>query len=475
MSVPRPLAPLSVEAAARPHGRFGGGAGPRLFLLAGAGVAWLIPALWNPTYFYALAIWDALLWLAFLVDWFSLPRASALQVKREWHSSLSIKVASEVSLAVTNPPNKSAIMSANKPNTGDLRISLMDELAPSPWHGLSWLNLIVPALATQSITRSVTQKFIPGERGDLAIGRVYLRYRSALNMAERWAVADLQQTVRVYPNFEHASKHSVYLARSRQIELQMRLMRLRGSGSDFESLREYREGDEIRNICWTATARRGKAVAKTFQVERSQAVWLVLDCGRLMRTRSEGYSKLDRSVDAALVLSQLALYSGDRVGLLAYGRALNQRVLPGRGAAQLRQLVEQLAIVRTEAPEADHIRAAAAVLSLQKQRGLVIWITDLAETAMTPEVIEAAGQLLPRHLVIFIVIAQPEVKRQAAVAPENPQQMYETVAAQELVFRRELLLGRLREHGALCLEVAPRELSAAVLNQYLSVKERNLV
>jgi len=467
MSVPRPLAPPSVEAAANPHGHFGGGAGPRFFLLAGAGLAWLIPALWNPTYFYALLIWDALLFLAFLIDWFSLPRASALVVKREWHSPLSIKVASEVSIAVTNPATKSV--------HGDLRISLMAELAPSPWHRLSWLDLVVPASATQSVTRSVTQKFIPGERGDTQLGRVYLRYRSALNMAERWAVADLQQTVRVYPNFEHAGKHSVYLARSRQIQLQMRLMRLRGSGSDFESLREYREGDEIRNICWTATARRGKAVAKTFQVERSQAVWLVLDCGRLMRTRSEGYSKLDRAVDAALVLSQLALYSGDRVGLLAYGRALNQRVLPGRGAAQLRQLVEQLAVVRTEAPEADHIRAASALLSLQKQRGLVIWITDLAETAMTPEVIDAAGQLLSRHLVIFIVIAQPEVKRQATIAPANAQQMYNAVAAQEMVFRRELLLGRLREHGALCLEVAPHKLSAAVLNQYLSVKERNLV
>ena len=459
MSVPRPLAPSPVEATARRRGRFGGGAGPRLFLLAGAGLAWLIPALWNPTYFYALVIWDGVLLLAFLLDWFRLPRASELKVRREWHGSLSIKVASEVSIAVANSASR------------DLRISVMDELAPSPWHRLQWLSLIAPA----GKTGSVRQKFTPGERGDIPLGRVYLRYRSAFDMAERWAVADLQQTVRVYPNFEHAAKHSMYLARSRQIELQMRLMRLRGSGSDFESLREYREGDEIRNICWTATARRGKAVTKTFRVERSQAVWLVLDTGRLMRTRSEGYSKLDRAVGAALCLSQLALYSGDRVGLLAYGRSLKQRVLPGRGAAQLRQIVEQLAVVRSEAPEADHTRAAATLLSLQKQRSLIIWITDLAETAMTPEVVDAAGQLLSRHLVIFIVIAQPEVKSQAAIAPEKPQQMYETVAAQEMVFRRELLLGRLREHGAMCLEVAPHLLSAAVLNQYLSVKERNLI
>jgi uncharacterized protein (DUF58 family) len=459
MSVPRPLAPSSVEAAAKRNGRFGAGAGPRFFLLVGAGFAWLIPGLWNPTYLYALVIWDGVLFLALLVDWLRLPRASNLRVERAWHSSLSIGVASQVEIVVRNPTAR------------DLRIDVMDELAPSLWHRLCWLSGVVAAGGTGS----VTQSFTPGERGDTHIGRVYLRYRSVLDMAERWAVADLRQTVRVYPNFEHAGKHSVYLARSRQIELQMRLMRLRGSGSDFESLREYREGDEIRNICWTATARRGKAVAKTFRVERSQAVWLILDCGRLMRTRSEGYSKLDRAVDAALVLSQLALYSGDRVGLLAYGRALNQRVLPGRGAAQLRNLVEQLAVVRAEVPEADHIRAAATLLSLQKQRGLVIWITDLAETGMTPEVIDAAGQLLSRHLVIFIVIAHPEVKRQASVAPDNSQQMYETVAAQEMVFRRELLLGRLREHGALCLEVAPHQLSAAVLNQYLSVKERNMI
>jgi len=231
----------------------------------------------------------------------------------------------------------------------------------------------------------------------------------------------------------------------------------------------------LRNVCWTASARRGKLVAKTFQAERSQAVWMVLDCGRLMRTRTEGYSKLDRAVDASLCLTQLALYSGDRIGLLAYGRAIQQRVLPGRGATQLRNIVEQLAVVRAEAPEADHLRAASTLLSLQKQRGLVVWISDLAETAMTPEVIEAAGQLLSRHLVLFIVIAQPELKAAAVKSPESAEGMYKTVAAQEVVYRREILLGRLREHGALCLEVAPHQLSAAVLNQYLSIKERNLL
>ncbi len=459
MSIPRPLQPPAAEATAQPRGRFGGGAGPRLLLLAGVGLAWIIPALWNRTFLYAMLLWDGILLLAFLGDWLRLPRPQQLTVRREWRNPLSIGVVATLNLSMAN---RSSV---------DLWVSAYDELPPSNKDSRTAVTLNVSARSS----RTLNYEYMPGTRGDLHTGRVFLRYRSGFLMAERWAVADLRQTVRVYPNFEHARKYSVYLARSRQIELQMRMMRLRGLGSDFESLREHREGDELRNVCWTATARRGKLVSKTFRVERSQAVWIVLDCGRLMRARTNGYSKLDRAVDAALCLAQLAIYSGDRVGLLAYGRTVKQRVIPGRGAAQMRQLVEQLAVVREEAPEADHVRAAASLLTLQKQRGLIIWISDLAESAMTPEVISAAGQMLSRHLLLFIAIAQPELKLRARQSPASTTAMYEVVAAQEMVYRRELVLGRLRERGALCMEVEPSRLSAAVLNQYLAVKERNLI
>ncbi len=459
MSIPRPLEPSPAEAPAQPHGRFGLGAGPRLLLLAGVGLAWIIPALWNPTFLYAMLAWDVLLLLAFLADWLRLSQPQQLTLRREWRSAPSIGVSTHVRLSISNQ------------SPLDLWVSAYDELPLSKWHINKSIALEVPAHAS----RAVDYEYTPGSRGDLRTGGVYLRYRSAFLLAERWAIANLEQTIRVYPNFEHARKHSVYLARCRQIELQMRMMRLRGVGSDFESLREFRDGDELRNVCWTATARRGKLVTKTFRVERSQAVWIVLDCGRLMRAHTHGYSKLDRAVDAALCLAQLAIYSGDRVGLLAYGRAVNQRLMPGRGAAQMRQIVEQLAAVREEVPEADHVRAAASLLTLQKQRGLIIWISDLAETAMTPEVIEAAGQMLSRHLLLFIAIAQPELKLRAQQSPSSTSLMYEVVAAQEMIYRRELLLGRLRQRGALCLEVEPSRLSAAVLNQYLTIKEHNMV
>jgi uncharacterized protein (DUF58 family) len=255
--------------------------------------------------------------------------------------------------------------------------------------------------------------------------------------------------------------------------LEKRYTRVRGAGRAFESLREYREGDEFRDICWTASARRGKLVTRLYEIERSQTIWILLDSGRLMRTRVAGLSKLDYAVNAALTLTQVALYSGDRVGLLAYGRGIRQRVPAARGGAHLMQMMGQLALVQEDQWEGDHLQAASRLLNDQKRRSLVVWITDLAETAMTPEVIEAASQLMPRHLVLFVVIGQPDLNELAAQRPEDVDQMYQIAAAQEVVHRRELLLARLRERGALAMETSSGKLSTTVVNSYLEIKQRS--
>jgi uncharacterized protein (DUF58 family) len=186
-------------------------------------------------------------------------------------------------------------------------------------------------------------------------------------------------------------------------------------------------------------------------------------------------SKLDHACTTAVALAQLALYSGDRVGLLAYGQKIQQRLLPGRGAAHLRQLIELLAQVHTETSEADHLRATATLNRLQPRRSLILWVTDLAETAMRPEVIDGALQLLRRHVLLFVAMAQPEVEQIAQARPNNLEQMFRASAAQEMAGRRELLLARLHEQGALTLDLNPEALTSSVLNQYLTVKERAMV
>ncbi len=281
--------------------------------------------------------------------------------------------------------------------------------------------------------------------------------------------------MRVYPNIEEAQKMRIYLIRSRQIELEKRLKRQRGHGREFESLRDYRDGDEFRDICWSVTARRGKLITKVHQIERSQTIWLVLDAGRLLRARVDRLTKLDYTISAALSLAQVAFYSGDRVALLAYGRKPQQRVGPGRGVPHLRVLMESMAQVRAESFEADHLLAAESLLSQQSRRSLIVWLTDLAETAATPEVIECAAKMATRHLVLLGIIGQPELRRLVAAGPENASAMYRYTAALEVVQRRDLLLRRLRQQGALTLEVDASRMSTALVNRYLEVKERSLL
>ena len=333
------------------------------------------------------------------------------------------------------------------------------------------LDFKLPARGTVTLSYPA----VPRQRGDILLGGIYFRYHGVARFAERWVKADLAQTIRIFPDLEDARRHNIYLHRARQIELEKRRVRQRGMGREFESLREYVEGDEFRNICWTATSRRGKHVTKLYQVERSQAVWLVIDAGRLLRARVGTLSKLDLAANAALSLAQIALYSGDRVGLLVYGRKIQQRVGLGRGLAHLRVIMEGLAAAHEEVAEADHLLAAASLLQMQRQRSLIIWITDLADTSMTPEVIESASQILSKHLLLFTVIAQRDLTALAARYPANADQMYESAAAQEIVQRREALLTRVREKGALTLEVNPGKLTTILVNRYLEVKERSLI
>jgi uncharacterized protein (DUF58 family) len=494
------LHPESITAPCEPRRRWAFGLTPRTIWLLIAGFALLVPGFWIGPFAYSMLPWDALVLAAAFFDGRRLPHPAQLTARRTWSNAPALDSETEIELTIQN--HGSIIV--------DCR--LVDDLPPA----------LVAEPATHRLTAfprvsaSVRYRTEPSERGDCETGSLYVRYRSPLGLTERWARAPLIQSVRVYPALRTGEEQQIFLARSRQIDLQLRQVRQRGLGRDFESLREYREGDDLRDICWTATARRGSPITRQYQTERSQPVWIVLDCGRLMRSRvatategaagalategaggfnprkspSEGiwasapekpapaakvHSKLDHACTTAVALAQLALYSGDRVGLLAYGAGIQQRLLPGRGAAHLRQFIESLSQVHAETGEADHLRATATLNRLQPRRALVLWITDLAETAMRPEVIDGAMQLLRRHVLLFVAMAQPEVESIAQARPKNVDQMFRAAAAQEMAGRRELLLARLHEYGALTLDLNPEALTSSVLNQYLTIKERAMV
>jgi uncharacterized protein (DUF58 family) len=461
------LHPEPVSATCQPRGQFAFGLTPRTIWLLAAGLLFALLGFLDARLAYGMLLWDALVLLAALLDGLRLPAPHEISVERSWSNAPALDSHTEIELALEH--NAETILDCRL--IDDLPASLVAEPATRTLR-------VFPRLR-------VAQRYTvePRERGDAKTGAVYLRYASPLGLVERWAMAPLEQTVRVYPALRQGEDQQMFLVRGRQIELQLRQARERGLGRDFESLREYLEGDDLGDVCWTATARRGQLITRRYQTERSQPVWIVLDAGRLLQGRilknnseaETSHSKLDYACSTAVAMAQLALYSGDRVGLLVYGQHLQQRVLPGRGPAHLRQIVEALAQARAEGSEADHLRATATLNRWQPRRALILWITDLAETAMRPEVIDGAMQLLHRHVLLFVAMAQPDVKAIAVARPKNVEQMFRASAAQELVMRRELLLARLREQGALTLDLDPARLTSAVLNQYLKVKERAMV
>ena len=457
-SVPHLVAPAA-GARGRISRRIPAAFGRRFFLLLLIGLVWIGPGWADPRYLLAMLAWDAALLLAWSWDFVKLPKPEQLEIRRVWSSPLQLLVESKVTLEIQNR------------GKAYIEAEILDDVPLRLRSEIPKLKIAVPAGGRGAVDYAVC----PRERGDASLGAVFFRYQSAWHLAERWASAAMPQTVRIYPDLEESKRDAIYLIRSKQIALEKRYARQRGQGREFESLREYREADEWRDICWSATARRGKLISKSYQIERSQTVWLVLDTGRLLRARVLELSKLDYAIGAALSLAQVAMYSGDRVALLAYGRRIQQRLTPGRGPAHLRNLLEGLSQVRGEELEADHRRAVETLAVHQKRRSLVLWLTDLSETATTPDVVENASHLAQRHLVLFTVIGQPELRQMLEERPDTPGQMYRYAAAQEIVQRRDILLRTLRQQGALTLEVEPSRLSSAVVNQYLLAKERSLI
>ncbi len=480
------LIPEPVTARARYLGRagrmLGFGLTARTLLLLIAGVLWSIPAFFHPHRIWMMLVWDALIALLVAADAVSLPAPVEIAVTRRFLNSPSLGERTPIEYEIVQQSNRIVTVLV----TDDLHATLL----PTP-------RPVTLVAYPRDAVRAVLDCY-PGRRGDFHLGKIYLRYRTALRLVERWAVCDAEQEIRVFPASEQSGDNAAfYLMRARQIELQKRRLRLRGIGREFESLRDYQRGDEIRNISWTATARRAKLITRQFTTERSQQVWVVLDAGRLSRTAFElrrsrtaargeselesaenlqlSVTQLDQATSAAVMLAQVIGGSGDKFALLTYGRRIQQQLLPGNGPVHLRLLINLLSQVRSEPAEANHLHAASRLKNLQRRRGLIIWVTEMAESAGRPEVVIAAAELVRRHLVVLVLLEHPELDALAAREPKNAEEMFASTAAQEMLERRRQTIAKLREQGVLVVETTPANVGATAITKYLEVKAQGLL
>ena len=470
------LIPEPISAVAHPKGKRAGralgfGLTPRTLLLLAAATLLSVPAFRQGHTPWLMFGVDALLLLAAVIDASTLPAPERFTLARRFLHAPELGRAVEVELTAT----KFAGGVHRLVFTDDLHASMAAATA-KPLEIVSYPNepLHLRYLAT------------PSRRGDLVLGELYVRYRSVLGLVERWAVADLRQTVRVYAAGEPAGEAaSMYLMRARQIEMEKRRLRLLGLGREFEAMRDYQTGDEMRNISWTATARHNRLITQQYTTERSQQVWIVLDAGRLSRTAfalgSSGspdageaavrvVTQLDQAASAAGLLARVVEQTGDKCALLTYGRAIQQQLLPASGALHLRRIVDALSQVRSESAEADHMLASMRLRQLQRRRGLVLWITEMTEAAGRPEIVSAVADLVRRHLVVLVLLQHPELEALAAKAPGKARAMYAGAAAQEMLERRRLTLAQLRAQGVLVVETSASSVAADAISRYLEVK-----
>jgi uncharacterized protein (DUF58 family) len=470
-------------------GRWAGfGLTSRAVLLFCAGLLLAIPAFWQPKRIGFMLAWDLLLLILCVADAARLPRPESLMVTRRFVDSPQLSEPTRVETAV--------VMNAD----GVIDATVVDDLHP--------VLVVKPeAQRVEVFPREEaisTQTVWPGERGDFAMGKVYLRYRGALRLVERWAAAEpmtaqgTPQRVRVFPAHEDSrGRAAFFLLRARQIELQRRKLQLRGTGREFESLRDFQQGDELRSISWTATARRGRLVARQFTAERSQQVWVVLDAGRLSRTAFElrrgepelvgetvmeresahrlSVTQLDQATTAAVMLAQVVSGSGDKFAMLAYGRDVKQALPPGAGMVHTRLLLDLLSQTKADAAEADHVNAVARLKMLQRRRGLMVWISELVDSAGKPELVTAASELVRRHLVVLVLLKHPELEELANRVPKTREEMFHTTAAQEMLERRRETIAQLERQGVLIVETTAEEIGVRAVSQYLEVKARGLL
>jgi uncharacterized protein (DUF58 family) len=281
--------------------------------------------------------------------------------------------------------------------------------------------------------------------------------------------------VKVYPNLVDVRKYDLLLRRNRLWELGLRSTRLLGAGNEFERLRDYTPDDEYRRINWKATARRGKPISVEYETERSQNIYVLLDVGRMMRSPVGDVAKMDYAINAVLLLAYVATQKGDRVGLFTFADRVLSYIAPRSGKVQFHRLLEQLYAVQGERIEPNYDAAFSEFAARQHKRGLALVFTDLTGSISTDALVAQMTRLRRQHLSLLVTVADPTVNRLATQTIGDSTTLYERTVAERMLAERRLALDRLRRQGVQTLDVPADELSVAVINRYLAMKERMLI
>jgi uncharacterized protein (DUF58 family) len=285
----------------------------------------------------------------------------------------------------------------------------------------------------------------------------------------------LDQEVAVFPNVVAIKRIQLSLRRGLRAMTGMRRAKPPGASTAFAGLRDYVRGDDVRRVSWTASARRDRPVMVEVEAERGQQVIIALDCGRLMTAPAGDLDKLDHAVNAALMLAWVAQAYGDRVGMMTFDDEIIDFIKPERGTVQLRRITEALYAIRPQFVEPDFGHAMTHLALRVGRRSLVVILTDVQDPEASRELVAHALRLAGRHLVLVVAMSDPAVLVARDAPIDSSARAYEWAAAEEFVAGRRESFELLRRGGVLGLDVVAGQLSPALVERYLELKERALL
>lgn len=351
-------------------------------------------------------------------------------------------------------------------NTGTrkLRAVVRDAWQPSAGAANPVQELVVPS----GERRRMAVSLLPRRRGDLESPQVTIRSYGPLRLAARQRTLPLPGRLRVLPPF-HSKRHlPSKLRRLRELDGKA-AVQIRGAGTEFDSLRDFVRGDDVRSIDWRATARRTSVVVRTWRPERDRRVVIVLDTSRTAAARINDEPRLDTGIEAALLLAVLAERGGDRVDFLAYDRRLRTRVGSASKGNLLGQLVQAMAPLDAELIELDWNQIPGQVRAVSAHRSLVVLLTALDGGAPEEGLLPMVAQLAAQHVVVVASVRDPVL---AAMKAErsSASQVFRAAAAERALLERASVTAQLRQLGAEVVDAEPLELPPQLADAYIRLK-----
>ncbi|HEX8137322.1 MAG TPA: DUF58 domain-containing protein [Pyrinomonadaceae bacterium] len=404
--------------------------------------------------------YDIVLLTFALVDARMSPWPRGLRVEREFGGRFAVGAETEVRVTVSNSTPRA------------LTLWVKDEYPPQmQLKGMREARIRVEA----QMTASLVYELKPPKRGRFEFGQTAVRYLSRFNLAWCQTMTGEPTVVKVYPNMRRAREAELKALGARSLVSAHRRSSWRGEGREFESLRDYVRGDELRHVSWTATARRGKLTTRQYQIERDQTILVALDAGRLMTARIERETKLDLAIHATLALMSAAARGGDNAGIVVFGRRIKAYLPPKRGSEHMDAALEALHAVEPEMIEPSYARAFEFIAANCKRRALVVVLTDLVDEEGSRELLTSLKLLRPRHLPLVVTIGDRDLKEVVRHTPATTQDLFTQSVAEEIIHQREAALRLVESQGGLALDVTAAALAPALLEKYLQVKERGLL